>query len=80
MKACNWAAGTFCFLGIGAYEFCLQKRRLEKAHIKRAVEIIDRKKAEKEAEMEKKRAERRRKKEEEEAAIEARSRSKWKFW
>jgi len=67
-------------LGIGAYEFCLQKRRLEKGHMKRAVEIIDRKKAEKEAEMEKKRAERRRKKEEEEAAIEASSRSKWKFW
>jgi cytochrome c oxidase assembly protein subunit 20 len=48
--------------------------------MKRAVEIIDRKKAEKEAEAENKRAERRRGKEEEEAAIEARKSSNWKFW
>lgn len=67
-------------MGIGAYEFCLQKRRLEKNNMKRAVEIIDRKKAEKEAEAEQKRKERRRRKEEEEAAIEARKRSNWKFW
>jgi len=47
-------------LGFGAYEFCLQKRRLEKVNMKRAVEIIDRKKAEKAAEAERKRVERRR--------------------
>ncbi|KFY43812.1 hypothetical protein V494_01806 [Pseudogymnoascus sp. VKM F-4513 (FW-928)] len=80
IRACNWAAGTFCLLGIGSYEFCLQKRRLEKINMKRAVEIIDRKKAEKQAEQEQKRAERRRKKEEEDAAVEARKRSNWKFW
>jgi cytochrome c oxidase assembly protein subunit 20 len=67
-------------LGFGAYEFCLQKRRLEKINMKRAVEIIDRKKAEKAAEAERKRVERRRRKEEEEAAIEERKRSNWKFW
>lgn len=49
-------------------------------NMKRAVEIIDRKKAEKEAEAERKRAERRRRKEEEDAAVEARKRSNWKFW
>lgn len=48
--------------------------------MKRAVEIIDRKKAEKQAEAEQKRVERRRRKEEEEAAIETRKRSNWKFW
>lgn len=67
-------------MGFGAYEFCLQKRRLEKINMKRAVEIIDRKKAEKAAEAERKRVERRRRKEEEEAAIEERKRSNWKFW
>lgn len=67
-------------MGIGSYEFCLQKRRLEKMHMKRAVEIMDRKKTEKEAEMEQKRAERRRRKEEELAAQDEKAKSKWKFW
>lgn len=67
-------------MGIGSYEFCLQKRRLEKINMKRAVEIIDRKKAQKEAEAEQKRKERRRRKEEEDAAVEASKRSNWKFW
>ncbi|KAI9731420.1 MAG: hypothetical protein M1818_007810 [Claussenomyces sp. TS43310] len=80
MKACNWAVGTFCFLGIGSYEFCLQKRKLEKANMKRAVEIIDRKKAEKEAQAQAKREERRRVKEEADRKLEESKRSSWKFW
>lgn len=81
MKSCNWAVGTFCFAGIGAYEFCLQKRKLEKANMKRAVEIIDRKKAEKEAQAKAKRDERRRLKEEADLKAEqASKKSSWKFW
>jgi len=80
-RACNWAVGTFCFLGIGSYEFCLQKRKLEKANMKRAVEIIDRKKLEKEKQAQAKREERRRLKEEaDRKAEEAAKRSFWKFW
>jgi cytochrome c oxidase assembly protein subunit 20 len=49
--------------------------------MKRAVEIIDRKKAEKEAEAKRKRDERRRLKEESDRAVEeASKKSNWKFW
>jgi cytochrome c oxidase assembly protein subunit 20 len=49
--------------------------------MKRAVEIIDRKKANKEAEAKRKREERRRLKEEaDRAAEEASKKSSWKFW
>lgn len=64
---------------LGSYEFCLYKRRLEKAHMKRAVEIIDRKKMEKEAQAELRRKERRRAKEEADRVEEERKKS-WKFW
>lgn len=49
--------------------------------MKRAVEIIDRKKAAKEAEAKQKRDERRRLKEESDKALEeASKKSSWKFW
>lgn len=79
-KACNWAVGTFCFAGIANYEFCLYKRRLEKAYMRRATEIIDRKKLEKEKELEKKRAERRKAKEEADRLAEEAKKPSWKFW
>ena len=73
--------GTFCFVGIGAYEFLLQKRRLERKGMARAVEIMDRKKAEKEKQLEEKRKERRLRKEQHEREVAERSRqSSWKFW
>ncbi|KAH8687112.1 hypothetical protein BGZ60DRAFT_425039 [Tricladium varicosporioides] len=81
-KAANWAVGTFIFASFANYEFCQYRRMLEKSHMKRAVEIIDRKKAEKEAEAKAKREERRRLKEEadQRAEEEAKRKSSWKFW
>ena len=79
-KAANWAVGTFIFAGIANYEFCLYRRRLEKAHMKRAVEIIDRKKAEKEAAAQTKRVERRKAKEEADKLAEEAKKKSWKFW
>ncbi|KAF4627797.1 hypothetical protein G7Y89_g10357 [Cudoniella acicularis] len=81
-KAANWAVGTFIFTAFANYEFCQYRRMLEKSHMKRAVEIIDRKKAEKEAEAKAKRDERRRLKEEadKKAEEDAKRKSSWKFW
>lgn len=73
--------GTFVFAGIANYEYCSYKRRLERAYMKRAVEIIDNKKAEKEAAAKAKRDERRRLKEEEDRKAEEAAKNKgWKFW
>ncbi|PMD67596.1 uncharacterized protein K444DRAFT_515054 [Hyaloscypha bicolor E] len=79
-KAANWAVGTFVFASFANYEFCLYRRKLEKAHMKRAVEIIDRKKAEKEAAAQAKREERRRLKEETDRKAEEAAKKSWKFW
>jgi cytochrome c oxidase assembly protein subunit 20 len=86
-RAANWAVGTFVFASFANYEFCLYRRRLERAHMKRAVEIIDRKKLEKkekEAEAQRKREERRRVKEEQDKAEEEKRKRGsgwgWKFW
>ena len=81
-KAANWAVGAFVFGAFGNYEFCLYRRRLERAHMKRAVEIIDRKKVEKEEAARVRREERRRLKEEADtrAEEEAKKWKGWKFW
>lgn len=79
-KACNWAVGTFVFASFANYEFCLYRRRLEKSHMKRAVEIIDRKKAEKEAAAKARRDERRRLKEEADRKAEEAQKNSWKNW
>ncbi|KAK2628793.1 hypothetical protein QTJ16_001896 [Diplocarpon rosae] len=49
LQASHWAVGTFVFGSLAKYEFCLHQRKVERQQMKRAVEIIDRKKAEKEA-------------------------------
>jgi len=79
-KACNWAVGTFIFAAFANYEFCLYRRRLEKSTMKRAVEIIDRKKAEKEAAVKAQREERRRLKDEADKKAEEAAKKSWKFW
>lgn len=47
LKSCSWAVGTFCFGSFVMHEFCQRKRQLEMQGLKKAVEVIDRKKAEK---------------------------------
>ena len=66
--AANWAAGTFAGASAVTYEFCQYRRHQERAGLQRVVEIIDRKKARKEREMEERREELR--KAEEKAAAE----------
>lgn len=59
-KACSWAVGTFCFGSFVMYEFCQRKRQLELQGLRRAAEVIDRKKTEKQIMAEEARAARRR--------------------
>ncbi|TAQ88717.1 hypothetical protein B7494_g2974 [Chlorociboria aeruginascens] len=79
-KAANWAVGAFVLTAFANYEFCQYRRHLEKVHMKRAVEIIDRKREKHEAEMQAKRDERRRAKEEMDKKAEEARKSSWKFW
>lgn len=66
------------------YEFCQRKRQLEMQGMKRAAEIVDRKKIEKEKKAEAARAARRKAKEEADAKAEEEAMRKpqgsWKFW
>ena len=81
-KASNWAVGTFCISSFIVYEICQYKRKVEKEGMKRAVEIIDRKKVEREERMKEVREKRRQEKMEADARIEEgqRERSWWKVW
>ena len=58
----------------------MYKRQLEKANMKRVVEIMDRKRSEKEESARIKREERRRAKEEADRKDEERKKKSWKFW
>ncbi|KAI5842528.1 hypothetical protein DFP73DRAFT_595888 [Morchella snyderi] len=83
-RAANWAAGTFAGASLMTYEFCQFRRHREKAGMQRAIEIIDRRKAEREKQMaekkEKLRIEREEKAKAEEAARIAAMRPWYKFW
>jgi cytochrome c oxidase assembly protein subunit 20 len=73
--------GSFVLFSIANYEYCQYKRQLEKAGMKRAVEIIAQKKSEKEEAARIKREERRRAKEEADRREEEERRKKsWRFW
>lgn len=56
-SSCNWAVGSFIFGSFLMYEFCQRRRLLEQQGMKRAVEVIERKKAEKQKKVEEKVAE-----------------------
>lgn len=81
-KAANWAAGTFVGASLVTYEFCRYRRSREKAGMQRAIEIIDRRKAERELQMQEKRERARAQKElEERTAAEVPARRSWyRFW
>ena len=46
-KTCNWAVGSFAFGSLLMFEYCQRRRQTEKQGIKMAMDVIDRKRAEK---------------------------------
>lgn len=75
-KAANWAFGAFILGSIVQWEYCQVQRRKERAAMARAVEIIDRKQAEKKARA----AEAARLKREAEEKAQQAQKSWYKFW
>lgn len=55
-KACSWAVGTWAGASILMYNYCLYKRQAEKQGMIRAMEILDKKRVEKQAREERKAA------------------------
>lgn len=45
-KAANWAVGSGAMVSIIAYEYCQYQRRVERANMKRVVEVVTKKQAE----------------------------------
>lgn len=83
-KAANWAAGTFAGASLVTYEFCQYRRSREKVGMQRAIEIIDRRKEEREKQAKERREraqEKARKELEERTAREVAARRSWyRFW
>ncbi|CAK1359450.1 hypothetical protein CB0940_05657 [Cercospora beticola] len=88
-KSCNWAVGSFCVAAFGMYQYCLYQRQSEKEGMIRAMEILDKKRLEKQMREERKqklREERRAAKEKEldaqyQAASDKQDGKAWyKFW
>ncbi|KAI1074007.1 hypothetical protein F5B20DRAFT_586723 [Whalleya microplaca] len=76
-KAANWAFGVFFLGSIIQWEYCRAQRAKEHAAMARVVEVMDRKQAEKKAQME----EAARLRQEERARQEAEKKKSWyKFW
>ncbi|KAI0116134.1 cytochrome oxidase biogenesis protein, Cox20 subunit [Hypoxylon sp. NC0597] len=77
--AANWAFGAFFIGSIIQWEYCRAKRANEKAAMARAVEVMDRKQAEKKAQAAE--AARLKREAEEKARQEAATKKSWyKFW
>ncbi|KUI72503.1 Cytochrome c oxidase protein 20, mitochondrial [Cytospora mali] len=77
-KSANWAVGSGVGISVLAYEYCQYKRRLERANMKRVVEVVtkkqsDVKKQEEEKQLQLKAAQ-------EEAARKAAGGKWYKFW
>ncbi|KAI9797964.1 MAG: hypothetical protein M1833_005020 [Piccolia ochrophora] len=63
-KATNWAVGTFIGAAVISYEVCQYQRRRQQEGMKKAIEIIDKKRMEKEQKVKDARVARRRQREE----------------
>lgn len=77
-KAANWAVGSGALISIVAYEYCQYQRRVERANMKRVVEVVTKKQAE-----EKRRADEKKllqQQEQEAAAPKAAQKSWYKIW
>lgn len=44
-KSANWAVGSGVAISILAYEYCQYQRRVERANMKRVVEVVNKKQA-----------------------------------
>lgn len=44
-KSANWAVGSGVAISILAYEYCQYQRRVERANMKRVVEVVSKKQA-----------------------------------
>ena len=53
-SSCNWAVGSFIFGSILMHEYCQRRRSMEKQGMKRAVEVLERHKADKQKRVEEK--------------------------
>ncbi|KAI1103004.1 hypothetical protein F4804DRAFT_246295 [Jackrogersella minutella] len=79
-KAANWAFGAFFIGSIIQWEYCRAQRLQERANVARVVEVIDRKKAEKQAQATEA-AKLKREADEEKARQEAALKKSWlRFW
>ncbi|KAI0382400.1 hypothetical protein F5Y04DRAFT_45717 [Hypomontagnella monticulosa] len=78
-KASNWAFGVFFISSILQYEYCHWQRRTERAAVARAVEVMDKKQAEKKAQAQE--AARLKQEAQEREKQEAAAKRSWyKFW
>ena len=59
-NACCWAAGSFCLGSTAMHGFCQRRRKLEREGMQRVVEVIDRKKTERQRRVDEARAARKR--------------------
>ncbi|MCJ1354990.1 MAG: hypothetical protein MMC33_004980 [Icmadophila ericetorum] len=86
--ALSWAVGTFCVGSMGMHVFCQRRRELELGAMRRAREIVERKRVEREMDLEGKRRLRREEKERRDADDEAKRRKEerdkmgrgWRLW
>ncbi|KAI9666716.1 MAG: hypothetical protein M1821_004652 [Bathelium mastoideum] len=63
-KAANWAVGTFCAVSFVSYEYCQYNRSVEKDGMKRAMQVMEQKRSDRDEKLKAAREERRRAKEE----------------
>lgn len=75
--------GSFMILSIANYEYCMYRRQIEKAGMKRAVEMMNERRVKEKAKEESakiKREERRKAKEEADWEEERKRKNSWKIW